>query len=146
MPYLSLTLKDSYQRTTKKLYELEEQVDLATYASVVAGFVTDLLAVTELGLVRADIILPAGIAATSPGANSNIDAGATISGYTSKGNGAKAVVKVPGPEVTYIQPDGTLDLADTDLAAFLDNFEDAGAFTISDGEYVTSWIKGWLDK
>lgn len=146
MPILSVALVDSYQRETRKLFEMETQADLATYLATAAAFLTDLLAVTQLGLVRADIIIPSGVAGSAPAAGSNVDDGVTISGYSTDGNGAKASVKIPGPETAYINADGTVDVENVALAEYLAHFEAAGAFTVSDGETIASWIRGQLDR
>jgi len=146
MPQLSLTLVDSFNRTTKKLIEVETQADLATYLGLAQGIVDDLEDVTDLGVSRVDLILDAagtGFAAT---AGSNIDTGGTIQGYVASGNGKKASTKIPGVKLSLVDADGDLDLADAALAAWLDNFETAGACRLSDGETIDAWIGGHLDK
>ena len=46
----------------------------------------------------------------------------------------------------FVNPDGTLDLTDADLAAYLAMFEEDADFFLSDGEQIETWIKGTLDR
>lgn len=146
MPQLSLTMVDSYNRTTKKLIEVETQADLATYLGLAQGIVDDLEEITDLGVSRVDLILDAagtGFAAT---AGSNIDTGGTVQGYVASGNGKKASTKIPGIKPALVDADGDLILTDQGLEAYLQNFETAGACRLSDGETISTWIGGHLDK
>jgi hypothetical protein len=142
--WLSVTMNDDYGRETRKLLEMESQVDLATYGTVAAAMLTALQAVTDLGVVRADLILPgiaSGFAVTS---GANRDTGATFQGYIDGGDGKKASTKVPGIKPALVDADGSIDITGV-VATYLAAFETAGDFRLSDGETIDSWIKGTLD-
>jgi hypothetical protein len=146
MPFLSLTLIDDYGRTTKKLVEMSDQVDLATYTSVAAGYITELQAVTDLGVVRADLIIDAITAGFAVTAGANIDVGATFTGLISSGNGKKASLKLPGVKPGKVSADGTIDVAEADIEDWLELYGALGDFELSDGETVATWLRGTLDK
>lgn len=149
MPYFSLTLADDYGRTTRKLIEIVAQTTLADYVTLAGAFMTHLEAVTDLGVIRCDLVIDdidTGFALTS---GANVDVGATFSGYIhGGGNGKKASLKLPGIKATMLNGDGTVDLADAAIIAFLAYWLDATPedMLLSDGEHISSWIRGKLDK
>jgi len=145
MPILSVRLSDAYGRTTNKRFEIEEQALLADYVTAIGTFISDLEAVTDLGVEKVDLIIPQDGYASTPTALSNVDVGATFSGLLAAGNGKKASMKVPGIQAALVDADGSVPLAGA-TATFLANFETAGAFMLSDGETIDSWLRGILDK
>lgn len=148
MPKLSVTLVDSYGRYTRKLFELQEQAVYGDLETVVNTFLGALEDVTDLGLVRADIIMDGYGTPWSAQAESNIDVGGTVVGFIYDGNGKKGVTKVPGIKYAFVREDGSLDLSAVDLAAYLSWWEHATPWDLelSDGEHIESWISGVLDK
>jgi hypothetical protein len=147
--YLHLTLIDGFDRTTTKRFELTEQVlwaDLLTNAELV---MTELMDVTDLDIVKAVIQTDQNLTVPSQDpAGSNVDVGATFSGYLGDGAGKKGSLKIPGFPLAKVGPQGVIDLTDADVAAFLDLFGDPpdNKVQISDGEWVDEWISGTLDK
>lgn len=146
MPWISLTMVDAYERTTKKLLELEPQADLATYGTVIQGIVDDIENASDLGVTRVDLILDAIATGHSAQAGSNVDVGGTMQCYTAAGNGKKASFKLPGIKAAFIENDGSIDIEDPVIEALLDNFLAAGVLRLSDGEVAASWIGGHLDR
>lgn len=146
MPKVSVTMIDDYGRTTKRVYEIETQVDLATYTAAVAALLVDIQAVSDLGVVRADLILDGITAGYAVTAGANVDVGATFSGLIDGGNGKKASLKLPGIKAAVVNADGTVDLTDADVIAYLANWLTAGDYMLSDGETISSWLRGTLDK
>lgn len=146
MPYLSCTFVDSFGRITRKRIEIEEQVLLADYQTVAGAVANELDPITDLGLLRMDLILSMGESfAVTAGAN--VDVGATFSGYIDGGAGKKASHKVPGFKTSLVDTDGSIDLTQADVDAYLDLFLAAGGYCeLSDGEQISSWISGSLDK
>lgn len=142
---LSCAFVDAYGRITRKVFGMEDQVLLADYAAAIAAFVAELTPMTDLGLVRADLILPA-VGEFAATAGANVDVGATISGFLDIGGGKKASLKIPGIKASFVGDDGSIDLTQVDVAAYLAMFETDADFNISDGEQVSSWIKGALDR
>jgi hypothetical protein len=145
MPLVSVTLVDAFGRTTNRRYELEPQLDLATYETVVADYVADLLAVTDLGLVKADLILPQLGLGSTPEVGANVDVGATFSGLLEGDEGKKASIKLPGIAMVNVNPDGSVPITGV-VEEWLGNFETGGVFLLSDGESIESWLAGALDR
>lgn len=145
MPILSMTLADAYGRQTTRRYEMETQVDILTYQTVADAFSAALQAVTDLALVRADLILQGITAPFAVTAGANVDVGGTFSGYIDGGDGKKASMKLPGVKVAFVDPDGSIPLVGA-IDTWLSSFETAGAFRLSDGETIDAWIRGTLDK
>lgn len=143
--WLSVTMVDDYGRTTKRLYEMDEQADLATYGSVITGFLTALAAVTDLGVVRADLLLPGIVAGFAVTAGANVDVGATFQGFIEGGDGKKASLKLPGIKASLVYDDGSVAISGA-IATWLAEFEDGEEFMLSDGEQIDSWIRGALDR
>jgi hypothetical protein len=147
--YLHMTLGDGFGRTTSKRVELTDQLLLADYVLNAEDFMTALLAVTDLDIVAAHIQTDDNLTIpTQDPAGSNVDVGATFSGWIGGAVGKKATHKVPGFKVSKVGPQGVIDLTDVDVAAYLDFMGDPpdNKVRISDGEYIETWIKGTLDK
>lgn len=145
MPLLSVTMVDDYGRQTVRKYEMETQVDLLTYGSVADAFIASLQNVTDLGVVRCDLILRAISAGFAVTADANVDTGATFSGYIDGGDGKKASTRIPGIKLALVDDDGSVPITGV-VATHLAHFETAGDYELSDGETIDSWIRGTLDK
>lgn len=149
MPFFSVTLADDYGRTTRKLIELSGETLLADYVTLAGTFSTKLEAVTDLAVIRMDLVIDdidAGFAVT---AGANVDVGGTFTGYVYEGgNGKKASLKLPGIKASMVNGDGTIDMTDAAIIAFLAHWLQAtpSSCLISDGEEISSWIRGKLDK
>lgn len=141
----SATLEDSRGRTTKRVYGMETQALLADYLTAITGFVTALTAVTDLGLVKATLLIDVLGEEFAFVADSNIDVGATASAWLDTTPARKGTVKVPGIKMTLISSDGSMPITGA-VATFLAMFETADDFNIAQGQQVDSWIKGALDK
>jgi hypothetical protein len=139
----TVTLRDSFNRQTRKKLETETDV-LATAQSAVGALITTLLAVSDLGVDLVTYSFKDTGDAAVPTAGSNVDTGATIQGRVASGE--LVAVKIPGIKATMVGANGSVDVTGTEVAAYLDNFETAGAFTVSDGETVTEWVRGELDR
>lgn len=141
---LSVTFDDAYGRTTTRVYGMEDEALLATIQTNVANFLTALEAATDLGCVKATILIPA----TSPEwdeiALASVDRGGTFSGWIDAGM-KKGSIKIPGVKLTLVDPDGSIPDAGA-MALWLDEFETAADFNLSDGEQIASWIRGALDR
>lgn len=147
--YLNLTLIDGFSRTTTKRIELTDQLLWADLLSNAEAVMNALLAVTELNIVKAHIQTDDGLTIPSQDpAGSNVDVGATFSGYLGDTTGKKGSLKIPGFPLAKVGAQGSIDLADVDVAAYLDLYGDPpdNKAKISDGEWVGTWIAGTLDK
>jgi hypothetical protein len=146
MPYFSLSFVDAYGRQASKRIEVEELTLLADYQAAATAIAGDLAAITDLGLLRMDLVISMGedFAVT---AGANRDTGATFSGYLYGGEGKKASWKLPGIKPAKVDADGSIDITDTEVKAMLDRFLQAsGNLMLSDGEQIDSWISGTLDR
>ena len=142
---VSIQLKDSMGRTTNRVFGLTEAASVADAATDAAALAALLDTASELGINKVTLLWNCDVTPTAATAGSNVDEGGTVSGwlntYIKKGS-----LKVPAPVAGCRNSDGTLNLAQADLDAFLDAFiVTTGIATISDGEPVASWIKGVVD-
>lgn len=147
--YLHITLEDGYGRTTHKRIEMTNQLLLADYVMNAETLLTALDTITDLSIVKAAIATDDGLTwnTKDPG-TSNVDVGATFSGWVGGTPGKKASLKVPGIDLSYVGAQGVIDVTDVDIFAYLDLFGDPpdNKFKVSDGEYIETWIQGTLDR
>lgn len=147
--YLHITMEDGFGRSTGKRIEMTNQLLLADYVANAELLLSYLDEITDLSIVKAVIQTDDGLDFNTkdPG-TSNIDVGATFTGWVGGVAGKKASHKVPGINLGKVGPLGVIDVTDIDIAAYLDLFGDPpdNKFRVSDGEYIDSWIAGVLDK
>lgn len=144
--YFSFTFIDSQGRTTSKRIEVEPQTLLGDYATLAAAIADDLEAVTDLGLVSCSVTIPIAESFAVTAA-SNIDVGATFSGYIAGGLGKKASWKLPGIKMALTDGVGGVPITQADVEDVLERFlTGAGDLMLSDGEQISEWLSGSLDK
>jgi len=146
--YFTVTLIDADKRTTTRRFQLVEATTHADAVTDIQTFVAALKAVTNCGVVKATLLVPVDPTPTAGASGSNIDAGATVTGWITEYL-KKGTVKWPDPDSTARKGDGTIDLADAGVAAFLELFEATGGIMqVSDAEVImeNGWIKGKLDR
>ena len=146
---LSITLVDGFGRRTTKRIEMVDQVLLADYITNANLLLTNLNAITDLQILRADLVMTGELTIPSKDpTGSNVDVGATFGGFSGDGGGKRISHKVPGISLSYVDPDGTIDVSNVDINAYLDLFGDPpdSKFRVSDGEYADPWDTGVLDK
>lgn len=141
---LSVTFDDAYGRTTSRVYGMETEALLADLQTNAAAFITAVTAVTDLGCVKANIIVPVTDPTFAETAGANVDVGATASGWVDAGM-KKASMKIPGIKASFVAADGSVAITAA-IATFLALFEDAAKFNLSDGEQIESWIRASLDR
>ena len=147
MPILSLTLVDDQKRPKTLRVEMETQASIVDYQAVADAFIATLQDVTDLGVHRADLVLRSISSGFAAQEGSNIDVGATFVGYLAGDlAGRKATHKLPGVKDAFRDGTGGIVIADEDMVAYLANFLTAGNFRLSDGQTISEWIKGKLDK
>jgi len=123
---------------------METEALLADLQAHAAAFLTALEAVTDLGCVKATIMVPVPTPGFAETAGANVDVGATASGWILAGS-KKASMKIPGIKASLVDADGSVEI-DGVVATFLGSFEDAGDFNLSDGERIDTWIRATLDR
>jgi len=141
---LSITMDDAYGRTTTRVYGMEDEALLANLEISAQAFLTALEAVTDLGCVKANFIIPVVSPEFAETALASVDRGATFSGWITAGM-KKGSLKIPGIKLSLVAADGSVADAGA-TATFIGMFEDAADFNLSDGEQIESWIRGALDR
>jgi len=137
-----VTMVDDYGRSLTKGFE----TDAATIANAItyteAGL-TALHAISDAGWQKQDY-LSAATTTQAPGAGANRDVGATL--RVTLNNGKNYALKIPMPAAGIVNPDGSIDIGDADLLAYVALFEVGGHLRVSEGNYVTALLSGALDK
>lgn len=143
MPNFDVTfsLVDGYGRSHSKRFTTVA-ADVATAITQAGTFATLLMGVTE-SRVLAHTVQARTVVVDTVTAGANKDEGVTISVRTQ--DNEKAVIKIPSPLNAMLNTDGSVNLADVNLTAFLASFT-SGDWLIDDGEVVTEIISGRLDK
>ncbi len=144
MTKLSITMDDAYGRTTQRVYGMQPEALLANLQTSAAAFLTALEAITDLGVVKANFIIPVTSPEFAEIAGANIDVGGTASGWINAGM-KKASMKMPGIKPALIAADGSIAITGV-VATFLALFEDAADFDLSDGEQIETWLRATLDR
>jgi hypothetical protein len=115
---LSLQLVDDYGRVTRRTYQMKPILLLADIQVAAQAFVNALEDVTDLGVTRADIVIQDEVTGFDPIEDSNVDVGATFTGYITDKAGKKASLKVPGFKSSLVAGDGTVQITgDTETLA-----------------------------
>jgi hypothetical protein len=138
---VSFSLVDAYGRPATKRFDVDA-VDHAAAMTAAGAFAADLAGITELRILS--YVVGERVTYTDTAdAGANRDEGVTLSVRTA--DNEKAVIKVPGPVNAIFNPDGSVDLTDGAVTAFIANYL-AGTVLVDDGETVTELISGRLDK
>lgn len=138
----TVVLQDSLNTQVTKRFECEATT-LAQAAIDMNLLITDLEAITDLGVVSITYSEKDITEASAPAANSSVDAGATF--RVRLDNGKVAAHKVPGFPIAKVSTDRNIDVTDADVVAYFDNFLAAGNFTLSEGNVVTAILSGKFD-
>lgn len=139
---ISLTAIDAYGRTTSKRFE-NNRATIADAVTDAGTLVTAWQAVSDLGITKYEIA-QATAQSVSAQAGSNLDTGGTV--HVSLDNSKLYAIKIPGIKASLINTDGSIDLADEDLIAYVAQFLTGGHLRMSEGNYVTGMRYGELDK
>lgn len=144
----SISMIDAYGRSRTMVLEGEQVLLLADQITALENVLNQLAAVTDLGVVRADIIYVGAGTPFAVTAGANRDTGGTFQGLVYDGNGKKASTKVAGIKPALVNPDGTITLTNADIEDWLELFVETTphSLLLSDGETIASWLKGTLDK
>lgn len=146
MPTYQVTyeLQDAYGRKTRKRFETISSI--ADHAAAVAAANTLAVALadlTELDILAHNVSLRT-IYSDSVVAGANKDEGVTLT--LQKADNYNAAIKVPGPINAIFNADGSVDLSNAIVTAFVNEFLVGADFTFSDGEQANSLVSGRLDK
>lgn len=141
---VSIKYLDVYGRTATRRYRTVDQTNLADandVAELVVGAVSDLI----LGGIILARKWRREVYAGALTGLANLDEGATFN--CDLGGGTWGFVKLPAPKKSnYVLADGSVDMANADVAAFAALFTGAAPrFVVSDGEAVLAIPSGKLD-
>jgi len=141
--YVLMTLEDQYGRQSSKRVQLV--TDDAAQAEIDAGLVAAAYSAAMGGIVR-KWTLQGVYEFAGPAAPGNIDTGVTIRAQLD-GRSDKAATKWPMPLSDYLQAGGTVDVDDALVQAIEGLYQSPGNIALlSDGEAITEFISGTLDK
>ncbi len=143
------TLQDAYGRKTRKMFETVDisgadvGAEFLVANTAMAALMTDLAALTEAEILWFTCGLETTYTDTAD-AGANVDEGLTL--VVDKADSKRGNLKVPAPINSVFNPDGTADITDAAITAYVANFQAGGDFLFSDGEEVANIISGRLDK
>jgi len=139
---VTFRMVDSYSRTSNKGFEGTDTV-LADAITSAEALQADLAAVSLCGMdyrtLRVQTVLSEAIET-----GANVDAGGTL--HVRLNNGKQAAIKIPAIDPDLVNPDGSIDIEASAITDFVANFETAGKYRISEGNYVTAILYGELDR
>lgn len=139
---VTFTLQDAYsRRTTRRL--ANDRALLADAQTDATAMIAILEALSGCSVVKVGVSAPTTYA-TSPEAGSNLDAGATI--HARLNNGKLYPIHIPAYDPAKVNADGSVDLADEDLGDLETALQSGGHWTISEGNTVTAFESGELDR
>lgn len=139
----TVSMIDSMGRLTRVGIEIQG-LDAASILTAAALVVGRLDAASELGVLKAVVQFPLVGVASAAAAGSNTDVGGKAKGV-SDADGDTVNLRLPNPIAAAVNADGTIDLTNITLAAYLGDYETGGDAYLSDGEQVASWRFGVLD-
>lgn len=141
---VSYELVDFYKRKGTKRYETTATMtDFAAAQAAAAALATDLANITEMEIL-AYSVGERTVYSDSVISGANKDEGVTFT--MRKLDNQNAALKVPAPINAIFNEDGTVDLLDAAVTAYVANFMSGADFTFSDGEQASQLVSGRLDK
>jgi hypothetical protein len=138
----TVSLVDGYSRSSSKRWEGLATV-LATAVTNASGLLADFLGVSDMGTV-VDIFSSQVANENAATAGANVDAGGTL--HLRLDNGKAYALKIPAIKPSLINIDGSINIAAAAITDFVANFESAGQYRVSEGNYVTKILYGELDR
>jgi len=138
---VGLTLVDDYARTTTRRFTNTATL-VADALTQVGAFITLLLAVSDAGTVKHEITTRT-VASNAADSGANKDVGGTI--HCRLDNGKVYPLHIPCIKAAMLNPDGTIDIADAAITAYVDEFMTGGHFTVSEGNLIDEILYGELD-
>lgn len=145
MPAYSVMFEliDDYNRKTRKTFEtVPTTADEAAAQAAAAALATDLGNITEARIL-AYTVARRTVYTDSVTTGANRDEGAILS--LRKEDNYLDAIRVPAPINAIFNADGTVDLANGAVTAFVANFLTGGDFTFSDGEQASELVSGYLE-
>lgn len=133
---------DDYNRESLKRFEGVATV-LATAQTDATNLMADFAAVSLAG-VRGRTFNVFEVQSEAVETGANVDAGGTV--HVRLNNGKKHALKIPAIDPALVNPDGTIDITAQAITDYVANFETAGQFRVSEGNYVVEILYGELDR
>jgi hypothetical protein len=137
-----LTLRDAYNRYGSKSFQGTSTTVVGAQADA-AALAVDLDAVSLAATVKTRVAVDELIASV-PQAGANIDAGGTL--HCRLDNGKLYGLKIPAINPSIVNADGSIDISDPLVTAFVAHFQTGGEYTVSEGNLITVVEYGELDR
>lgn len=140
---ITFTLLDAYGRTTTRRYGNNRSLmaDALTDSATMVGL---LEAISLSAVSKYSIASVVPVASPSPEAGANNDAGCTI--HCRMDNAKLVGLKVPAIDPAKVEADGSIDIADSDVAAFVGAFATGAHWRVSEGNYISLAVSAELDR
>ena len=139
---VSFLMVDAFGRSCNKSYDLRG-ADYAAATANVTALLPDVEGITGARVVST--ILQEKIVRTDAATSgANRDAGITLTVLNSLGE--KSTLKIPAPEMGYVDPDGTVDITNGEIVAYYENFESGGNAFVDRNLSAVELVSGVLDK
>lgn len=146
MPQFTVTydMVDAYGRSARKTYETKATMaDFAAASAAASALAADLAGLTEAEILSYTVALRSTYSdSVTTGANK--DEGVTL--VLRKEDNFKGVLRVPAPINAIFDAQGSVDITDAAVTAFVSNFLTGADFVFSDGEQASALLSGRLDK
>jgi len=137
-----LTLRDAYNRYGSKSFQGNATTVVGAQADALA-LAADLDAVSLAATVKTRVAVDDLISGV-PQAGANIDAGGTL--HCRLDNGKLYGLKIPAINPSVVNADGSIDITDALVTAFVAHFQSGGEYTVSEGNVITVIEYGELDR
>lgn len=139
---VTFTLRDAYTRTTtKKMTNTQALLaDAVTDTATMLGYLEALSGCAVVKTAIAQVTTYS----TSPETGANIDAGGTL--HARLNNGKLAPVKIPAIDPDMVNSDGSIKLGETAVTNLETALGSGGDWTISEGNTVSDFESGELDR
>lgn len=139
---IAVTLIDAFSRTSTKRFENTDTL-VADAAISLGNLWADFAAVSMMGALKRSIAEVA-VFTQAYDAGANVDAGGTL--HCRLDNGKLYALKIPAIDPALVNGDGSIDIAAAAITDYVANFELAGKFRVSEGNYITAIEYGELDR
>lgn len=143
---LTIKLQDEHHEERSVGLELPTSIAWADLLTTAGLVIDDLMAITNLGFLSANITVPVDYAPTVPAAGSRTDLGMTLKGQLDKMGNPRFSLKLPDPIAACILTYGNIDLTQANVDQFLSRYTGViKTLLLSDGDEVLNFLSGTLD-
>lgn len=140
---VTFVLLDAFGRTTRRTYGNTRALvaDCLTDCTAMIGYLTAQTGCAVSKYYVSQVVI---VNNPTPDAGANIDGGATL--HCRMDNGKMVGLKVPAYDLTLINPDGTVDITQSEVTDFVGAFATGQPWRVSEGNYIQAVVSGELDR